>query len=464
MPEILDERIRSLITELIESTPQAPVLLELEWTDSEPLASVTRVPRRPRPSRVVVGGFAGAVAAILVVALLVPVVTERHGRSSKPTAPKLSNGKWLYRAQQLSLTLQVSLVGRTPTPAAEARVRGVVKYWANAQNQVCVSITAEPAEFASTTNRTAWDALGLHDLPTPNPWTSCASGGVGAAPPAQLLMDTSRLPTDPAALADQLWKGTTGIPSLDSANSDMTGYERAVLLLVGPTTGSTPALDAALMQALPLIPGVRAFGPMTTHSGDSGVGFADNHAFGLGRSVLVLNPTTGALLEAQNIPLGMFELNGGPLDAYMPEHVAAKGGGGRVTVEWLDPIGPRSVVDARDLPANLSVPPVVHYTASVVGLVKPSVTGNDVPNFDRTLDTRTCAGGYYASAREQDTGTATPITTYAGKLANFPAQLSLYCTGPTAEAASDAQALKASGLFSSIVVTYAGSTPTTTSG
>jgi len=459
-PDVLDTRIRSLVAELIESAPQAPVLPELDWTDTEHLPAVTRSPRPRRRARFVVAGFAGAVAAVLLVVGLIPVVAQTQHHQAAPTAPALADGQWLYSEQQASLNIQVDSVGNTPTPAAQALVQATIKTWASPFNQVCVSITARPATFASATNRNAWHTLRLFTTPSPNPWTACVSSGGGpTAPPEELLMNASRMPTERSALAQVLSKGTTGIPVLDAPNSELTGYERASLLLIGPTIGNRPAFFAALSHALPLIPGVRALGRMTSHTGTSGIGFATNSP--LGRSILIVNPKTGTLLEAQNLyPAFILDLNDGLADQYIPETIAAKGDGTRITVQWIDPLGSPTIVGSHALPGDLTIPPVVTYSASIVALVKPTVTGNQVP--DLKLSNASCRGREYsASARSQDQGQATPITTYNGTLANFPATLTYYCHGSPAHAAVLAKALKATGLFSSVVVTYANIPPTT---
>ena len=73
-PSVLDSRIRSLVTELIESAPEAPTIQELERREFQALRG--RGLLRARPF-VLVGSVAALVAAILVVALLLPVVTPR---------------------------------------------------------------------------------------------------------------------------------------------------------------------------------------------------------------------------------------------------------------------------------------------------------------------------------------------------------------------------------------------------
>jgi len=81
-PDILDARIRSLVTELIESAPQAPVLPQLEWETSP--APAPRPPRRPGPLRVfvsavvVLGALAGIATLVAVGPRSRPTTTSGH--------------------------------------------------------------------------------------------------------------------------------------------------------------------------------------------------------------------------------------------------------------------------------------------------------------------------------------------------------------------------------------------------
>jgi hypothetical protein len=459
--DALDTRIRSLVAELIESAPQAPLLPELEWNDTE-LSPVTGIQQRRRRPRFVVAAFAGAVAAVLLVVGLIPVVAERQHHPTTPTTPTLTNGQWLYSEQRVAVSMQVSL-GNRPTPAAQATIPATLKIWASRFNQVCVSITAQPVTFASATNRDAWHALGLRTTPSPNPWTTCTSDGSGpAAPPAQLPIDASHLSTAPTALAQDLQNGTTGIRSLDSWNIfATTGYERAVALLLGPTTGNTPAVNTALYHALPLIPDVHTLGRMTTHTGATGIGFAAKSS---PFDVLIVNPNTGTLLEVQNPSVTILGVNDGLPDQYIPETTHGGVGETAITVQWLDPIGRPSIVDTHALPADLKIPPVATYTANIVALAKPTVTGNQVNYLGftlRKLNNPSCINNRSVAKRAIAQGRTQPLSTYSDTDAGRPANLTYYCTGSTADAATLAHTLKASGLFSSVTVTYANPTPAT---
>jgi hypothetical protein len=168
----------------------------------------------------------------------------------------------------------------------------------------------------------------------------------------------AQLPTDPAALAQVIETGTTGISALDQpgpGNQNLTPFGRAVVLLVGPTLGGTPALWSALLRAMATMPGVALLGTETTHSGATGVALAGQTGGG-NRTTIILSPSTGALLEARSLLVGQ-------LIAGLPFGV--------VTIQWIDPAGTPQVVDASMLPSSLAgqVP-----TGIVSAVTNPGVT------------------------------------------------------------------------------------------
>ena len=132
------------------------------------------------------------------------------------------------------------------------------------------------------------------------------------------------------------------------------------MLLIGPTLGATPQFDASLYQAIALLPGVTALGPMTTHRGEMGQGFASGP--GTGQSVIVVDPSTGRLLEVRGLDdsdslssIAGNYLGSGPMmvDAYSAQ------------LQWLDPFGSPSVINLSDLPATV---PVYVFATAKAGL------------------------------------------------------------------------------------------------
>ena len=99
--------------------------------------------------------------------------------------------------------------------------------------------------------------------------------------------------------------------------------------------------------------GVTSLGHVTTHSGETGLGFAAPS--GLGQITLVLSPSSGKLLEAGNVEDQVLEGAEGPGQAFAnmadPHGFAFKGGGEKSIVRWLDPIASPTVVNS--IPSSL---------------------------------------------------------------------------------------------------------------
>ena len=265
----------------------------------------------------------------------------------------------LQADQLLHTRANLSVFATVNNGAAQATIGVSVQKWSTASGQTCTMLTAQPAQFASPSEQAAW--VGLHLLVTPNPPTAsqCLQGNGGGAPPdaitgAGQLIDVSSLPTDPSTLAQEFESGTTGVAVLDQLTRDEAApnpaFQRAAMLLIGPTVGATPRLNAALYQALALLPGVIALGPTTTHDGQSGQGYASGP--GSGQSSIVVDTSTGQLLEVR----GLDDSNS--LSSIAPNYL----GGGPMVVheysaqlQWLDTVGSPSVVSRADLPAGLPV-------------------------------------------------------------------------------------------------------------
>lgn len=120
------------------------------------------------------------------------------------------------------------------------------------------------------------------------------------------VIDVSSLSGDPSTLARALTSGRTGNEMFDEAVQPSSypnpGFERALLLLQTPLLGATAKFRLALLHALPLIPGVVTLGHQHSASGVTGVGFAAHG--GPDQPSVILDPRTGRLEEARNIPAG----------------------------------------------------------------------------------------------------------------------------------------------------------------
>jgi hypothetical protein len=325
-------------------------------------------PMRPRRLVLPVMGVGVLAAVVFLVLQLLPnpalqppnaaAAVLRHlarqAAAAKPTAI-LKSDQWIQSESQVSYLAAPAHSG--PESAALQRARAVVivnaQNWANDLGQYCSQQIVNSVEYDSPASQQAWTSSGFGVPSTPQP--QCGSGFLGAGGEGLGTLDVARLPTDPAALAQVIESGTTGISALDQLRHFLTPFGRAVQLLVGPTFGATPALWSGLLRAMATMPGVALLGTQTTHSGAIGVALAGATGEGY-RTTIILSPSTGALLEARNLLVGQL-IGGLPF--------------GVVTIQWIDPTGTPQVVDASMLPSSLSgqVP-----TGIVSAVTKPNVT------------------------------------------------------------------------------------------
>jgi hypothetical protein len=280
----------------------------------------------------------------------------RQAASAEPP-PNLKGDQWIQSELQVSYLAAPAHSG--PESAALQSARAVVivnaQNWANDLSQYCSQQVVTSVTYDSPASQQAWTSSGFGLPSTPPP--QCGSGFLGAGGEGLGTLDVARLPTDPAALAQVIESGTTGISALDEPHHFLTPFGRAVALLVGPTFGATPALWSALLRAMATMPGVALLGTETTHSGATGLALAGATGEGY-RTTIILSPSTGALLEARNLLVGQ-------LIAGLPFGV--------LTIRWIDPAGTPQVVDAGTLPSSLAgqVP-----TGIVSAVTNPGVTLN----------------------------------------------------------------------------------------
>ncbi len=443
-------------------------------------------PRRPRRrSRAIALAVAVvAVAAALLVALVpgpvgqkLPVAEAAQLRliaanaASQPVL-HLGSDQWL-RIDQVSLvsleaTHQVPdgqldgkpVVTSKPIPGATATVRVTSTQWYNSIGQACVSLRPGSITFASSANHAAWVRAGLRtrfagplavcpDWVAANAFNGFAQG-IGA-------VNVSSLTSDPSLLATQLRSGTTGIPGLDQgARTGNQGFEEAVALLTGPITGKPASFGAELYRAIALIPGIQKLGETATHSGQVGLGFAANTFSG--RVVMVIDPSTGKLLEVQNGSVRALPpvLNSPSLTSalYPPSvnpiergfYVAAQ-------VKWSDSAGTRSIVRTSDLPTDLQPPPTP--VAVIVAMAKPTIGG-----LTNVTSTAKLSDPVDVLERQLDAELGDPGG--GGGLDPTPGAEKLYLvfTGSKAQVDSWDRALVSSGIFVSVSVNW-GDVPTT---
>jgi hypothetical protein len=389
MTDDVDIRIRSLISELAEAAPPAPTISELEsrgGVSAVPAKQVRRSAISPRGRLALLGGLAAVLAALLVVVLLpsvgqkLPVAEAAQlrliaGNAAAQPQVTLNRGQWITTMAEISLSASVNRRVQPLSVPAEATIQGSFEVWENGFGEVCTSTTLDPASFPSTANETAWHALGLLDAPTGQPVGGCTSFAGGS------LLNDSTLSTDPATLARQIETDTAG-PSLTPGSGPMA---RVANILLGPAVGSSPALLSAVYRALLLIPGIHALGTITTHNGATGLAFA-NQA-GTQATTIIVDPSTGALLEVRNLPeivsLGNFTQSLAPSYLGPKSDLINEGPSLSATIPWLDPTSSFQVVSTGSLPSGLAPDP--EPTAEIVVALKPAA--NDGPGLNHIVNT-----------------------------------------------------------------------------
>ena len=452
--EALDAKIRSLVTELMESAPQAPPLPQLEWSDT------ANAHRSLRPSAwinwrsrllTLVGGISTVVVAVLLLLLLLPV-SGQHQQSAAAAelreigtnvanrpVPQLNRDQWLETKQQVSYAMVVDQIGSTKISGAQATVVASQTNWSNNFGETCILPGLGQAQFASSANEMTWKSVGLTVDPIQQPVSSCSNlEGANAGNGISLFSgsgttDVSSLATDPSTLAHELRTGTTGISGLDEVGSGSSnpGFQRAVALLLGPLTGTTPAFNSALYDALALLPGIHALGSTTTQTGSTGLGFETAGSKLFGPTIIVVDPATGALLEARNLALPY-----NPISDFVPFNLGTHGvSAAGSKIQWLDPIGSPAVVDTASIPTFLSPNPPP--TAVIVAIGKRGVSAIPLNDLQGELYARFGASG--------DSGYAAAT---GGGIMTFTFD------GPRSQVQNYAKALRHSDLIASVKVNY----------
>jgi hypothetical protein len=292
--------------------------------------------------------------------------TGAHTASSPlPGSPRsLISGQWVETHAAVSLSVAgLSGAGGTVTISA------LTASWAN-QGATCLQVAFGTLGFSSAAIRSAWVASGLSTTPSgASPAGFCDENVPGggaleegpgnpAGQSAKVLaqglgvLDVSSMSTRPATLARQLRSGHTASTMLNEAVTQQShpnpGFERALLLLQLPTIGATGAFRAALLHALPLIPGVVSLGRVHNALGQAGVGFAAGN--GAREPTVVVDPRSGQMIEVRNVPAGSLFFSVGTSAFWNP---SAQAGPGGVDLEAIsleviraDPIGGPRVVDS----------------------------------------------------------------------------------------------------------------------
>ena len=280
-----------------------------QWSYPRPPARRATANRR-RKQLVGVGaiGLIGAVA--LVTALLVIPGTSPPPSSAAEflhaSAELVANqpalvppsGQYLYTEQQSQYQVSVYEPGSDSSSvdlATVAQYGETERTWVDARGNSTEQQNRTALSWPSAADQQAWEA-------NPGAQTFSATYRQSVTEPtlSGKIPDVSALPTDPSALAAVL-KGGGPVANPDQIPDDTDSvFERAARLAVGPDSGLSPALSAALYQVMADQPGVQLLGQTTDHQGRLGTAVGISTSSGL--SEVIVDPRSGAALEAVYAP------------------------------------------------------------------------------------------------------------------------------------------------------------------
>jgi hypothetical protein len=330
--------------------------------------------RRGRYPFVIAGVAAAAIAVVAALALIPTISTKSPAiaaaaqlrtiadLATDQTDPPLQAGQYLLTKERVSFNVALG------PPHADATLVESTSLWSDGDGGSCLQASVGAPQFSSAADEAAWQALGRSNMPPAPAYCSLTSdsgtytleGGSGA-------IDVSLLPTDPTILATELETGTAGVPAIDELTPGQTqttgfnaGFERAVILLVGPTTGGSATFRATVFRAMASMPQVSALGPMTSHEGLTGVGFEGASSLSVipgahsEKTVIIVDPNTGAFLEARSV-ISSVALRGEGPESLIAMAPSLPGGPSLVTVGWVDPVGSPTVVGSGSLPQGAEI-------------------------------------------------------------------------------------------------------------
>jgi hypothetical protein len=353
--------------------------------------------------------------------------------SVKPLPP-LEAGQWSSYQLHGDLTATVEL-GTTPHTDSAASIPIDVTEWSNSTGASCTSQQLGTASFASPANAQAWHAMGLVDTPANQPATGCDGdtgplANTGATLPA---IDGSSISHDPTTLVAELEAGTTGISRIDSVGGGDPPQEGAFIrltyLLVGPITGSWPGLGQELLKSMALLPGVVALGKSVSHSGRHGLAFTSGPQPGAVMPVVVLDPSSGSLLEARDLDMSVLNSEAEDFVGSSSAPVFTYGVGYGLTAQWVDPVAPLAVVEQTSLPTWVDK---IHIVDAVT---KPTTTEAEVSPIVQPF---LAMGDTFAGVSDG----------MSGRVLGYD----ITVVGTSADEAAVVAALTSSGLFVSVMV------------
>jgi hypothetical protein len=413
-------------------------------------------PRRRRTLRWGIGVTLVAAVSAAAVVLVAPSAKipgtpaaaaeiARLAQAVQPVPP-LGAGQWYQYQLQGELSANVTSGLKAAPVSATGNIPVTIGDWSNATSAVCSSQQFGTVTFDAPGDAQAWQTMGLTTTPANQPATGCAAGleaAYGGAGTPVGPIDVSNITHDPATLEEQLQAGTTGISVIDHYATGeafpLVGFLRLTDLLVGPVRGRWSGFGQEMLNTLARIPGIDTLGTMATHSGATGPAFSMPKQVSLNPSTgaasytftpptVILDPQNGSLLEARNFDFPVLQSAAQDFVGSPDAMVYSDGVSYGVTAQWVDPVSGLQVVDPSALPSWISTFHIIEAvtspvaTASQLSAVINPFLGNGNSDY---------SDGSPGSAQSTD---------------------DITIMGTQAMAQSVANALTASGLFTSVTV------------
>jgi hypothetical protein len=312
--------------------------------------------------------IAAALALVLVNVLPGPTapksaaaaVLEQAAAAAGQSGTPLTSGQYLYTETQSQY--EVTLYNPVGTSGAMAEVATAQfiqtqEAWTDSGGTGHDIQTDGSVQFPSAADEAAWNASPSGKSMLAQIANFAEEGSEGST--VQPLFNVSKLPTDISTLTAVIANGAlqTNVDEIPAGPSAT--FERAAALLIGPNVGMTPALASALFHVLANQPGVQLLGTVTDHNGQQGVGVGLATAHGTNVSEVVVDPSSGSLLEARfalpaaTIPPNKAEVCTGAVDSNAPPTCTHGIGEAIMAPVWTDVVA-TGVVDS----GTATVPPV----------------------------------------------------------------------------------------------------------
>lgn len=302
-----------------EVTIPTPQSAHARWS----YAQITAIPMRPSWRRHKMVVTTALVAPALVLALLLSnVMPTSLGGTGSAAAAALNNaasaasaqppkapgaGQYLYTVTEGLYQATVYMPGSATNSmslVASAQYRQTSQVWSTSSGTGRGLLTRGDLVFKSAADERAWNASSAGPA-----FVHGFNHTVNESDLRQNVANVSQLPTAPLALANVIARSQMGTNVDLIPNGPTATFERAIRLLVGPSSGMTPALASALFHVLANQPGTVLVGPTADHTGHRGIGVLLPTA--TGANELIFDPTTGSALEARYVPQRSPSLGGG---------------------------------------------------------------------------------------------------------------------------------------------------------